>query len=266
MTLFAPQPPLINKSLIQRRFDKACYSYTTHNSVQQQIAEHLLSLIPHEAQSCSSLVDLGCGPGPNWGALKSFSQCYIGVDLSQSMLDVHPASSLLAPEHTFLLQADMEQLPLADASIDLIYSSMAVQWAHCQKRLMDELARVLKPGASAFLSMPLQGSLQPLADIRQSMDNQVQVNPQPCLKSWQSSINDCHLLRTLDASQRNFRHYFSNLNELLQSIKGVGAGANNATPLTRFTLRELAKGYENERSAAGLPLDYRIGFFHIQRI
>lgn len=261
----------LNKKLIQSRFDKACHSYATHNFVQHQIAEHLLSLLPAVDKPVSRLVDLGCGPGPNWNRLKPLGQCYIGIDLSHRMLNAHPASSRLAPKqldisHTLLLQADMEQLPLADASVDLIFSSMAVQWAHCRDGLIKELARVLKPGASAFLSMPLQGTLQPLADIRHRIDSQLQVNAQPSLSSWQSSIDGCDLLRIQDASQRSFSQYFSNLSELLHSIKGVGAGANSAAPLTRQTLQKLSKSYERQRNELGLPLHYKVGFFHLQRI
>lgn len=260
----------LNKKLIQSRFDKACHSYATHNFVQHQIAEHLLNFLPVKDKPVSRLVDLGCGPGPNWSALKPLAQCYIGIDLSHRMLNAHPESSLLAPKHTdishtFLLQADMEQLPLADASVDLIFSSMAVQWAHCRDGLISELARILKPGASAFLSMPLQGSLQPLADIRHRIDSQLQVNPQSSFDCWQTNIDGCDLLRIQDASQRSFSQHFPGLGELLQSIKGVGAGANSATPLTRQTLQKLSKGYENQRNELGLPLHYKVGFFHLQR-
>lgn len=261
----APQAPA--KALIQRRFDKACHTYTTHNQLQQEVAAHLLSLLPQAPALANTLLDLGCGPGPNWAALSQRTHTYIGVDLSQAMLSAHAAHSRISQDkRSRLIQGDMESLPLADASIDLIYSSMAVQWAESRAQLLKELSRVLVPGASAVLSMPLQESLQPLANMRKMIDQQDQVNPQPSLHSWIDSIAQSPLLQLARSEQHRFSQYFPTLRELLQSIKGVGAGANSASPLTKASLRELTRYYESERTEAGLPLHYEVGFVHIKRL
>ena len=261
----APQAPA--KALIRRRFDKACHSYTAHNQLQQKVAAHLLSIVPQVPATPNTLLDLGCGPGPNWATLSQRAHNYIGVDLSQPMLSAHSAHTAAAGNvRSRLIQGDMESLPLADSSIDLIYSSMAVQWAQSRTELLEELSRVLKPGASALLSMPVQDSLQPLASIRQKIDQQAQVNPQPSLHSWVASIAQCPLLQLELSQQRRFSQHFLTLRELLHSIKGVGAGANNAAPLTKTSLRELTRYYESERTEAGLPLHYEVGFVHITRL
>ena len=43
------------------------------------------------------------------------------------------------------LVGDAEALPLAAGSVDLVYSSLALQWCHRPELLFAELARVLRP-------------------------------------------------------------------------------------------------------------------------
>ncbi|MCC5879819.1 MAG: methyltransferase domain-containing protein [Idiomarina sp.] len=266
MSLPAPQlatAPL-SKQLIRRRFDKASQSYQAHNSVQQRIAQALLTMMAGQAQSYQVLLDLGCGPGPDWHQLTRHCQQYIGIDLSAAMLNEHHSRQGNANGHpSWLLQADMECLPLPTDSVDTLYSSMAMQWADSRQRLGEELKRVLKPGANAFISVPLQGSLQPLADIRQAIDNQPQVNPQPQLQDWLDDLSIAGW--TIQAvEQRCFIEYFADIKALLHSIKGVGAGANQAAPLTRATLQTLNEKYEQHRTELGLPLKYEVGLLQMR--
>lgn len=60
----------------------------------------------------------------------------------------------IAPSDATSLVADATQLPLADASVDLVLSMDTVQHIPCVSRALDELTRVVKPGGILILSFP----------------------------------------------------------------------------------------------------------------
>ena len=53
---------------------------------------------------------------------------------------------MLFSTRPFFLNADAEQLPLRDASVDLVYSNVALQWCNDLEGVFREINRVLRPG------------------------------------------------------------------------------------------------------------------------
>ena len=99
---------------------------------------------------------------------------------------------------------DIERLPLATGSIDIVFSNLAVQWCDDLPRALAELYRVLRPGGILALSTLAQGSLEELAHA--PYRHRLQAEPH--------------------------RLHYPHLTNLLREIKGVGAGYlhNGRTP------------------------------------
>ena len=94
----------------------------------------------------------------------------IGVDMTSEMLDKARASIPKFTEKTGLSNVEfrlgeIEHLPVADASIDVIISNCVINLSPDKEQVWREIARVLKPGGKACISdlalkKPLPESLQ----------------------------------------------------------------------------------------------------------
>jgi SAM-dependent methyltransferase len=107
-----------------------------HQGVLQQVAEYLFWEKPLE-----SALDVACGTGLSTRALLPYAREIIGIDASPSML----AHAFQNPKISYR-RAPAEQLPLREASVDLLTLCEAFHWFD-QKSFLDEVRRVLKPRA-----------------------------------------------------------------------------------------------------------------------
>jgi len=97
----------------------------------------------------SRVLDAGSGPGRDARALaKRYPKAQvIALDFSRRMLreDRGFLSRLFARNEKHLLCADFERLPLAEASVGLVWSNMALHWAVNPLVALREFHRVLAP-------------------------------------------------------------------------------------------------------------------------
>lgn len=105
-------------------------------------------LAPSAATLQPSVLDLGCGAG---GVLELFSsQCALAVGA-----DPHfPSLRVHRDPHTRLANAQVEHLPFARASFDLILSSWVLEHLPAPEAAFGEVARVLKPGGHFLFLTP----------------------------------------------------------------------------------------------------------------
>lgn len=99
------------------------------------------------------IVDIGCSSGYLLEDLRARVPCSrrIGVDLVAAGLRRAHEND---PEAT-LLQADVCELPLDDASVDLALSANLLEHVPDDERALAEVARVLRPGARAVIVVPV---------------------------------------------------------------------------------------------------------------
>ncbi len=94
------------------------------------------------------LLDAGCGAGMS--ALELFGETlprlrYLGVDVSDAV-DVAAERFAERGHEAAFLQADISNLPLPEASVDLIFSEGVLHHTNSTKGALGALARLLKPG------------------------------------------------------------------------------------------------------------------------
>ena len=93
-------------------------------------------------------LDAACGTGRHAAKLAELGHRVIGVDTTDAMLDV---ARTKVPAGDFR-RGRLEDLPLDDASVDLITCGLALTHASDLGPVMREFARVLRPGGHAVLS------------------------------------------------------------------------------------------------------------------
>jgi ubiquinone/menaquinone biosynthesis C-methylase UbiE len=101
-----------------------------------------------EAEPVGTALDAACGTGRHTEKLAELGHYVIGVDTSEEMLAVARQKVRSAEFRQGLL----EDLPLEDASVDLVTCSLALTHVAELAPVMKEFARVLRPGGRVVLS------------------------------------------------------------------------------------------------------------------
>jgi SAM-dependent methyltransferase len=105
------------------------------------------------------VLDIGCGPGTASFAAHALGAEVTGVDGAKGMIAV--AEELAGSQRgiTFL-EGDLQDLPVPDASFDVVLSSFGIIFAPEPERAVAEVARVLVPGGRlALLAWPRAGAV-----------------------------------------------------------------------------------------------------------
>jgi SAM-dependent methyltransferase len=115
-----------------------------------------------------TVLDLGCGEGPLLRYLRRCEVRYIGVDFSA-------ASLVAARQHcgataAAFVAADAGQMPLPDASCDVVLSHMALHIMQPVAPVVCEVARVLKPNGTLHVVLPAAWRLHTSAEARRFHD------------------------------------------------------------------------------------------------
>jgi ArsR family transcriptional regulator len=108
----------------------------------KSLAEALLSLLPPMV-----IADLGAGEGAFSLLLAQRASKVIAVDTSEKMLDVgrEQAQRVGVANIEFRI-GDMEEVPIEDASVDLVFFSQSLHHALHPERALQEACRILRPG------------------------------------------------------------------------------------------------------------------------
>jgi SAM-dependent methyltransferase len=104
----------------------------------------------------SVVLDLGCGAGTDLliaAQMTGPQGRVVGVDMTASMLERARASArAMGLENVDLQQSLIEELPLEDASVDVVISNGVIDLVPDKDAVFDEIDRVLRPGGRLQLA------------------------------------------------------------------------------------------------------------------
>ena len=181
----------------------------------------------------------------------------IAMDLAMPML--HQAQQQSSVWQ--YLQADAEYLPLKTASVDVIFSSLALQWLPEPTHVLAEIKRVLKQSGHAYIATLADGSLTELKQAWHQVDQYQHVNQFHTVKQWQQAADQMGMkIQTQLVTEQ--LHYASVL-ELARDLKGIGAHNLNGQRAKGLTgkgqFQKMAAAYENFRDTqSNLPATYQV--------
>ena len=230
--------------------------------MQRDVGERLLTYLDRQPGLPEVLLDLGCGTGYFQAPLQArFPRAnYLGVDIAPGMVSY--AREKAGGEGGWLL-GDAEDLPLASGSIDLVFSSLALQWCYRLDHLFAELARVLKPGGKCVFTTLGPHTLKELRESWAAADGFQHVNTFLPLEALQEAAGRVPGV-VLELEQQTVQLHYDRVRDLLGELKVIGAhNMNPSRPVglaSRGALTGMLKAYEQWRTGEGLPATWDVIF------
>lgn len=247
----------LDKQQVARSFSRAAPTYESVARLQRAVGEQLLAGIE---QPAARVLDLGSGTGLFGRRLRQRTQAkhHWALDLAEGMLRYGRERH---PEPDAWLCADAEALPLASECVDLIFSSLAIQWCEHLSALCAELYRVLAPGGCLHIATLGPGTLSELQRAWQAVDTYQHVNHFVPVANLVAQMQTAGFV-TVRHHVQTKTLYSENLRELTRELKGLGARNVNHSRSRGLTgrrqLQRLTQAYEPYREAQGLPASYEV--------
>lgn len=254
----------IDKRATRRAFERAAPSYDEAAVLQREIGSRMLERLDYVRLRPATILELGCGTGQGIDALaKRWRQSrIIALDLAEAMLQRARRRGTWRNRPRPLC-ADLEALPLADDSVDLVISNATLQWAGDLARAFAELRRVLRPEGLLMFTTFGPDTLIELRRAWAAADAGAHAHVSPFLDMH--DIGDA-LVRAgfadpvMDAERITMT--YASVRDLMRDLKAIG-GRNalyeRPRALTgRATLAAMEAAYEQERHAGRLPSTWEV--------
>ncbi len=255
--------PRFDRRLLRARFAAAADRYdevaVLQHEVESRLLESALSLQPEPAR----IVDVGCGPGR---ALALLQQRYrratvLGVDLALPMLRrARKAGGFWRSLPVACAEAGA--LPLPDASVDLLFSSLCLQWVDDLPATLDEFRRVLRPGGRMLLSTFGPDTLVELREAWSAAGRDAQVSPFPGIAAFGDLVM-AQGFRDPVLDRDVFTLSYASVDDLVAELRAIGA--NNARTdrprglAGRAGWQAMREHYSQHRDHEGrLPATYEV--------
>ena len=142
----------IDKKRAQASFNKASALYEDSAVLQKQVLEEMFLRLKLLKINPISILDLGCGPGNAGPELKAAYKPHdlIYLDFAYDMLRKaeeknrdHFLKVLSSKTTQRFICADMEAIPLAENSVDMVWSNLSLQWCNDLDRVFTQIAKTL---------------------------------------------------------------------------------------------------------------------------
>lgn len=214
----------IDHRQVQRAFARAAEVYEQHDALQRNVQRRLLERLDYYEGIPDRVLDVGCGTGRGAALLKRRwrNAQVIALDLALPMLRrARRHAGWLKPFSRVC--GDALTLPLPDRSLDVLHSSLCIQWCETPQPLFAEFARVLKP--DGFLAVSTLGP-DTLRELRAAWAAVDDVHPHVSRFLDMHDLGDAALAAGLRDPVLDADHlpsHYDDPRELLRELKGLGA-------------------------------------------
>ena len=274
-TLFDPRH-------VRRAFSRASSSYTDAAKLQHEIEARLLETLDYyaegraaDAQAPAVVVDLGCGPGSAARAMQARwpkarvlaldlalpmlqSQADAGGGLARRLARLLPGAGAPTPARVC---ADARAVPLADHTVDLLFSNLCLQWVEDLPAVFAGFRRALRPGGMLVVSTFGPDTLFELRSAFAAADAVPHVSPFASIAQFGDALIAAGFRNPVLDRDELVTHY-DDLPALMRELRAIGA--TNALRARRHTLTGKARfaaasaAYDAFRTDARLPATWEV--------
>jgi malonyl-CoA O-methyltransferase len=226
-----------NKKIIDYNFSSKVSEYNSNANIQKKVAKKLCKILVENIDGKNldkiKILDLGSGTSfISRNLLKNLNNCEIyEIDLSLKMLNNFQKNSTKITK----ICGDIEDLPFAESSFDIIISSFSLQWIENYEKLFVNLHKILKSRGILAFSIPDNNSFVELKNIPFS------INKMPEIQELSNILTKTQFIKKTLINQK-ICEKFLNLIEALKSFKKIGV--NYSLPNNnKKNFKELKKFY-----------------------
>lgn len=263
-------PPGLNKRSVKKCFNRAAKSYDKTAILHKEVLNRLLRRLRYIRHRPATIVDIGCGTGSGIrGLQKQYprAQVYAADIAFEMLLQAGSGYRLLSKKR--LVTADMEHLPFAEQSFDLVFSSLALPWCNDLRATLAEFARICKPGALLLFASFGPATLQELAHSWRALDNDAHVHRFVDMHDVGDAMQAAGFAQPV-VDAEIIRLEYREFETLLDDLKKVGStnvdGARRRGLMTPRQLRRLEVSYrenglEDEKFIASYEVVYGLAWY-----
>ena len=265
-----------DKRLLRRSFERAAQSYDAAAVLQHEVCRRMDERLDLIKLQPLTILDAGSGTGNALAALRGRypPARVIALDLALAMLQrgrgrtSSPWWKSLLRSPSDALCGDIERLPLAAHSVDLVWSNLALQWVNDPDKAFGEFHRVLKPGGLLMFSTFGPDTLK---ELRAAFATSAGVERHTHVSRFIDlhDIGDILVKRgyadpVMDAEP--FTLTYSDVRGLMRDLKSIGAHNvthDRAPGLTgKSRLAAVTQAYETLRRDGKLPATFEVVYGH----
>ena len=265
---------ILDKRQLRIAFERAAASYDQAAVLQREICNRMLSRLDYIKFTPNAILDAGSGTG--YGsrklAMRYPTSRILAVDIAWSML-VHARVPVawwkkwlpFPGNRTDYICSDMEQLPLKDAYVDMVWSNLALQWCNDLKLTIAEAHRVLRNEGLFMFSTFGPDTLKELRHAFQSVDNFQHTSHFIDMHDiGDLLVNNGFATPVMDMEYITLT--YDNVEHVMRDLKMIGA--HNVTQGRRRSLmgknawRKAVNQYETLRQEGKLPATFEVIYGH----
>ena len=252
----------LDRERLRAAFDRASAGYEAAARLQARVSAELLERLAALHLAPRVVLDLGSGTGRVTRELKRRypRALVIALDLSPGMLREARRHQRLWRRFARVC-GDALRLPLGPASVDLVFSSLVLQWCEPLEQALAEVRRVLKPGGFFAFSTFGPDTLKELRAAWAEVDSLTHVNRFLDMHDVGDAVARSGLAEPVLDADRIELAYPDTL-ALMRDLKAIGAHNVTAgrprTLLGAARLRRMSEAYEAFRRGDALPATYEV--------
>lgn len=258
---------VFNQAQVRRAFDRAAERYEQFAVLQNEVCNRLLEKLEVVKITPKFILDAGAGTGKAIPALfdRYKKAQVVALDLSENMLE-HSSRHGGFFRSPHLVCADIEKLPFADDSFDLIFSSLSMQWCNDLDAALFEAKRVLKPGGLFVFSTFGPDTLKELRHSWAQVDEASHVNHFIDMHDIGDALLQGGYAEPVMEAEIMTVTYDS-VDAVMHDLKAIGANitarsSSNKGLMGKSVLQTVRRSYEAFRRDNVLPATYEIIYGH----
>ena len=257
----------IDLARVRRSFGRSAGGYDAAATLQSRVRDELLERLDIVRLEPAVVLDMGAGTGHASAALKRRYRAaqVIALDLAEGMLREAGRQQTLLRRFRRVC-GTATALPLRDASVDLVFSNLMLQWCNDPEAVFRECRRVLRPGG--LFTFTTFGP-DTLVELRRAWaaaaDGHTHVNRFIDMHDLGDALLRAGLAEPVMDVER-YTLTYPEVRHLMRDLKAIGAhNANAGRPrgLTgKGALARMTTAYEAFRRGGRLPATYEVVYGH----
>jgi malonyl-CoA O-methyltransferase len=263
------EPSSFDPHHIRRAFSRAAASYDAAAALQHEVEKRLLESLDYLGDRVPQVVlDVGSGPAHAAATMKKRWPRAQVIALDQALPMLQQAKRQAGWWKPFgRVCADARALPLAEHSVDVIFSNLCLQWVEDLPAVFAGFRRVLKPGGLLLCS---SFGPETLVELREAFAQADREAPHVSRFAPIAQFGDALMLsgfRDPVLDRDLFTLTYPDLAALMRELRAIGA--TNALHARRHTLTGRGRfaaasaAYEPLRTADGaLPSSWEVIYAH----